>query len=305
MAEQHEHDDRVARSARPDAVSAEGADPEANTNHEAAEFTAVQVDDALLDALGGTDAELTGSLADQELNELLLAWRRDVDAEPIPELIDTDSAVTTIAAGRQPVRTRHRFLVPLATAAAVLAIAFTGVGLAARDAQPGDPLWGLTRVLYSDHARSVEAAASVRNELDRAGLAISAGRIADARNALAKAQVSLPTVSREDGRADLAARREELMQRLSANPPITSTTTPSYPNSNPNLPVPGGPVASSSSPSTTSTPPSTTPNPSTSPPAPTTSTGPTTSTTAGTQSGGTGSRSDKPGDSTPLIPPGS
>ncbi|GDY29281.1 anti-sigma-D factor RsdA [Gandjariella thermophila] len=302
MAEQHEHsDDRVARSARPDAASvSKGADPAANTNHEAAEFTAVQVDDALLDALGGPDAELTGSLADHELNELLLAWRRDVDGEPIPELVDTDTAVTTIAAGRQPVRTRHRFLVPLATAAAVLAIAFTGVGLAARDAQPGDPLWGLTRVLYSDHARSVEAAASVRNELDRAGLAISAGRIADARSALAKAQVSLPTVSREDGRADLAARREELVQRLSANPPATGTTTPSYPNSNPAVPAPGGPVASSSSPPSTT--PSTTPNPSTSP-APSTSTAPPTSST-GTQSGGTGSRSDKPGDSTPLIPPG-
>jgi hypothetical protein len=302
VAEQHEHDDRVARSARPDATShSRGADFARNSNHEAAEFTAVQVDDALLDALGGADAELTGSLADQELNELLLAWRRDVDGEPIPDLVDADAAASAVAAARQPVRNRHRFLVPLATAAAVLAIAFTGVGLAARDAQPGDPLWGLTQVLYSDHARSVEAAASVRNELDRAGLAISAGRIADARSALARAQVSLPTVAREDGKADLTARREELIERLSTNPPLTSTTSPSYPNSNPNAPAPGGPVASSSSQPSTSSVPSTTPNPSSSPSTPSTSPGASTSSSPGTQSDGT--RSDKPGDSNPLLPP--
>jgi hypothetical protein len=296
VAEQHEHDnDRGARSAQPNAASAsEGPEAAGNAKGLTPDLSVLQVDDALLDVLGGADAELTGSFADQELNELLLAWRRDVDAEPIPELVDSDTAVTTIAAGRQPARNRHRFLVPLATAAAVLAIAFTGVGLAARDAQPGDPLWGLTRVLYSDHARSVEAAASVRNELDSAGLAISAGRIADARSALAKAQVSLPTVSREDGQADLVARREALMQRLGGNP---SSGGPSGPVSRPPQPAPGGPPISSSSapssaPTTTSSPP-TSQVPSTSAPT-------STSSTPGTQSGDT-SRSDKPGNTSPQL----
>jgi hypothetical protein len=299
VAEQHEHDkDPDARSAQSHAASAsEGPEAAGSADRLTPDISVLQVDDALLDALGGADAELTGSFADQELNELLLAWRRDVDAEPIPELVDADTAVTTIAAGRQPARNRHRFLVPLATAAAVLAIAFTGVGLAARDAQPGDPLWGLTRVLYSDHARSVEAAASVRNELDSAGLAISAGRIADARNALAKAQVSLPTVAREDGQADLVARREALMQRLGGNPPVSGT---SGPVSRPPQPAPGGPPLSSSS-----VPPSSAPTTTSSPPtsAPSTSGQPTTSTssTPGTQSGDTGSRSDKPGNTSPQL----
>lgn len=296
MAEQHEHrEDWAARSARSASSSAsEGAEASGNASPHTSDLSALQVDDAMLDALGGADAEVTGAIDDQELKELLLAWRRDVDGAPIPELVDTDTAVTTIAAGRHPARNRHRFLVPLATAAAVLAIAFTGVGLAARDAQPGDPLWGLTRVLYSDHARSVEAAASVRNDLDSAGLAISAGRIADARSALAKAQVSLPTVSREDGRADLTARREELMQRLDGKPPVAGTTPPNSTPPQSGAPLPG---SSSSASPPSSTAPSTTPSPSSVPP--TSSTAP--SDSSSSTSGSSGTRSERPGNTTPPL----
>jgi len=125
----------------------------------AADLSAVQADDALLDALGGSDPGIADGLGEQELNELLLAWRRDIDSEPLAELVDLDTAVTTVKTAALAQRhgqraRRHRFLVPVAAAAAVLAIAFTGTGLAARDAQPGDTLWGLTKVLYADHARS-------------------------------------------------------------------------------------------------------------------------------------------------------
>jgi len=48
------------------------------------ELSAVQADDRLLDALGSATPGATGALVDDELNALLLAWRYEVEAAPIP-----------------------------------------------------------------------------------------------------------------------------------------------------------------------------------------------------------------------------
>jgi hypothetical protein len=218
-----------------------GEDPFAATD-----LSGIHADDALLDALGGANPDPNGELVEDELNALLLSWRQEVDSEPVTELVDTDTAVATIAAARHRPRPRHRFLIPLATAAAVLAIVFTGMSLVARDAQPGDSLWGLTRVLYSEHARSIEAAVAVRTDLDSARAALREGRIDDAKQALEKATVSLPSVSSDDGKAELAARHDSLMEQL-------TSTEPQSPN-----PLPGGNSSSSAMTTSPSTPPSTT-----------------------------------------------
>jgi len=185
---------------------------------------AVRADDALLDALGGGHPELNPALAGHELSALLLSWRRDVDSEPFGELVDTETAAETVLRARRDARRRPRLLVPLATAAAVLAIAFTGVSLAARDARPGDALWGLTQMLYTDHAHSVEAAVAVESDLKAARSALSQGRIGDARTALANAQSSLPLVSNEDGRSALSQTHQSLVNELNTTsaPPTSS-----------------------------------------------------------------------------------
>ena len=145
---------------------------------------------------------------------MLLSWRRDIDEEPIPELVDTETAMHTIFAAAHRNRRKPRYLVPLASAAAVLVIMFTGVGLAARDAQPGDTLWGLTQVLYADHARSVLAADTVRTELSHASAALHEGHYSAARTALDQAQQALPSVDNEDGQADLQAQQQNLLNQL-------------------------------------------------------------------------------------------
>lgn len=196
---------------------ADAADfPEDDT--ELTDLSAIQADDALLDALGAADSQVDDGLGDQQLSALLLAWRRDVDSEAMPELVDTQSAVTTVktavAARNAGRRGRRRLLVPVAAAAAVLAIGFTGTALAARAAEPGDTLWGLSKVLYSDHARSVEAAASVRTDLDEAHLAIAQERYGDARRALDQAEESLSQLTGNDELDTLRARHTELLGRL-------------------------------------------------------------------------------------------
>ncbi|ANN20719.1 hypothetical protein SD37_37440 [Amycolatopsis orientalis] len=253
----------------------------------AADLSAVQADDALLDALGGSDPKMADDLGDQELNALLLAWRRDIDSEPLAELVDVDTAVTTVktAALARKHGGRRRLLVPVAAAAAVLAIAFAGTGLAAKDAQPGDTLWGLTKVLYADHARSVEAAAAAKLDLEKANLALAGGRLDDARKALDEAQAALSQVTDEENRDQLLEQHRQLSAQLQ-NPtqptlpsdqqspsqtPVATTPPPTpQPTGSPTS-LPGGGSPGTSLPGTT-TPTPTPPTSSSEPPPPTTST---------------------------------
>ncbi|RSN28208.1 hypothetical protein DMC61_23170 [Amycolatopsis sp. WAC 04169] len=255
----------------------------------AADLSAVQADDALLDALGGSDPKMADDLGDQELNALLLAWRRDIDSEPLAELVDVDTAVVTVksAAIARKHGGRRRLLVPVGAAAAVLAIAFAGTGLAAKDAQPGDTLWGLTKVLYADHARSVEAAAAAKLDLEKANLALAGGRLDDARKALDEAQAALNQVTDEENRDQLLEQHRQLSAQLQ-NPgqqplppdqqpptqtPVATTPQPTTQPTAPPTSLPGGGNPGTSLPGTT-TPSPTPPTTSSEPPPPTTSTTP-------------------------------
>ncbi|RZS37082.1 hypothetical protein EV193_106318 [Herbihabitans rhizosphaerae] len=222
------------------------------------DLSLVQADDALLDTLSHSDQELADALADDELNALLLAWKRDVDTDEAGELIDTQTAVATVKAARARKRPRPR-LMPVAAAAAILAVVFGGVGLAARDAQPGDTLWGLTKVLYAEHARSVEAAHAVRADLRDAQQAIKQGKLSDAQSALKDAAIALPKVSTQDGQADLRTQHEALLAQLPLPvvPPV-STTPPTTPTTPPTSTTPTTPPTTPTTSPTTPTTPTTT-----------------------------------------------
>ncbi|MGW4206855.1 anti-sigma-D factor RsdA [Lentzea sp. NPDC004789] len=252
MADEHGKDDEQVRG------------PDDRAPHEpvvADDLSAVQADDRLLDALGSATPGAAGSLVDDELNALLLAWRNEVETAPFGELVDTETAIATIQAARPQPVSRHRFLIPLASAAAVLAIAFTGVSLVARDAQPGDALWGLTRVLYSEHAKSIEAAAIINTDLESARLALREGKVNEAREKLNKVEASLGSVSTADGKAQLQEKHAELEKQLNTNTSATapSPTTPSAPQSTESSTKPTTSSSTSSSePTTTTVPPTTT-----------------------------------------------
>jgi hypothetical protein len=193
-----------------------------HTDTEAIDLALVHADDEYLDLLGG--ARLTdeddplGEFGDEQLTELLMSWRRDVDAEPIGELVDTKLATVTVQAAKMRKKRRPRLLVPLAAAAAVLAIAFAGVGLAARDAQPGDTLWALSKVLYSERARSVEAAQTVKQDLAQARAALTEGNVEVAKTKLEEASTALPTVLSEDGKDELIEQHRSLLAQLPGTP---------------------------------------------------------------------------------------
>lgn len=234
-------------------VAADPEDPEDRETSEDDEdlvsLSALQADDELLDALGGTDPDIAPNTGDNEpdLESLLMAWRRDVDAAPIGDLVDTDAAVAAVNEGRaRPRRRKLRHLVPVATAAAVLMITFTGVGLAARDALPGDALWGVAQVLYTDHARSAQAASRAEKQLDKASTAWEQGQREQAQEALQRARKQMQTVDAEEGLSDLQAahaslsakfeRRQEEPTSSSSEP--TSSSKEPVPSSSSGLPSP-------------------------------------------------------------------
>ncbi len=201
------------------------------------DLSLVHADDEYLDLLGGTSLDDPDDVPDDQLSELLLSWRRDVETEPIGDLVDEKLATVTVQAARLRRKRRPRLLVPVAAAAAVLAIAFAGVGLAARDAQPGDTLWALTKVLYSDHARSVEAAEAVKADLREAQAALTDGDLDEAKSKLEAAHAALTTVSGEDGQKALEKQHAQLLAQIPGNP---SGEAPQPPQPNPTTaPDPG------------------------------------------------------------------
>lgn len=249
------------------------------------DLAVVQADDLLLDALGGTNPQppVRDDGRAPDLETLLVAWRRDVDAAPIGELVDIDGAVAAIAEGNRPSKQRRRHLIPLATAAAVLVIAFTGVGLAARNASPGDVLWGVSQVLYTDHARVVQAASSARIELANANKAFLNGDRVAAEAALQRAQEQMRQVDAEHGLAELKSAQASLAAKVEGGDPPYSTSSGSRPRSTPVAPAP---TANSPEPalppiSTSSEAPTTSPSQTPSSPPSTTSSSPTTSSSTG------------------------
>ncbi|MGH3626628.1 MAG: anti-sigma-D factor RsdA [Sciscionella sp.] len=237
------------------------------------DLSKVAEDDTLISALAAGTTEEFVPGEHRELAALLLSWRREVDSEPVPQLLDTETAMALLQDAKHS-SSRRRLLVPFATAAAVLAIVFGGVSLAARNAHPGDTLWTVSQVLYTDHARSVEASYSVRSDLNQARMALHLGKFGDARKALSNAAAQLPVVSQADGKVVLYHQHQILLDQLGGTaPPVTFPVLPDPSSANKSTPAvdttPSAPPLTSTNPppaKPTSPPPSSPPPKSSTPP---------------------------------------
>jgi hypothetical protein len=184
----------------------------------------VRADEALISALSASVPPSIDDPVDDRLANLLWSWREDVESPPNTPLVDPDTAAAVLASAPRPQR-RHNPFGPFAAAAAVFVLAFIGLGLAAEDARPGDTLWNVTRVLYAEKAKSVEAATVVRTKLDEATRALDSGNTAEAKVALQEARTKLPAVAPEDGKDDLATKTEQLLAVVDSTTPQPSTST--------------------------------------------------------------------------------
>ncbi len=134
---------------------------------------------------------------------------------------------------------RHRSPAPtivrrLAVAAAFVVVVSSGVTIGASRAVPGEPLWGISTVVFADRARSVEAAADVTSVLATARTALSEGRTVDAARAIAIVRARLVDVRDAEGHDQLDSQQAELLGHLAAVDPAAAclAITPVVPSSN-------------------------------------------------------------------------
>ncbi|WP_300017264.1 anti-sigma-D factor RsdA [Pseudonocardia sp.] len=221
---------------------------------EPVDLVAVQADDELISALAAgmsvSAPGVGGYDADDQVAALLAAWRAEVDAEPLPEMIDLDTATATVLAASRPPARRNRHLATVAAAAAVIVFSIGGVSIGASDARPGDALWDVSRVLYAERAESVEAAERIEIRIDEAKAALERGEPAQAAQALAAAEDDLIAVRVEEGRAELAE-VQSFLEAKAAETPQGQRNEPGAPlASDPARPVP--PRASTDTPASES-----------------------------------------------------
>lgn len=190
---------------------------------EPVDLVAVQADDELINALrSGMSVSAPGVHgydADDHVAAILAAWKAEVDAEPIPELVDIDAAMAAIQAGRpSTARRAGRHLAPVAAAAAFVVLAIGGVSIGSASSQPGDALWGVSKVLYSERAQSVEAAARVESHITTAKQALADGQPEVAAQQLQAAQTDLAAVRPQEGQAVLSDVQSFLVAKVDETP---------------------------------------------------------------------------------------
>jgi hypothetical protein len=220
------------------------------------DLVAVQADDELVSAIGARSAGPPardfpapppsgrdgGPARDDRLAAMLAAWREEIDAEPIPELIDLDAAVAAVMAGVQAQDSvaarrrrsgRMRHLAPLAAAAAIIVATVSGVGLGSQNAVPGDTLWPIQKVVNPERAESVEAKVEVETRLEKVRAALQKGDTATAAQELAAIRTQIPAVRGQEGQPQLAQEQAFLAAKLVDTPPGTPADLTTPPKSNP------------------------------------------------------------------------
>ncbi|MGW0018850.1 anti-sigma-D factor RsdA [Rhodococcus sp. NPDC003382] len=194
------------------------------------DIAAVRRDDALIDAISGDGPVTTESAEEYELATLLAGWRAEILSEPLPAGPDLDEIVAAVhreidardaeTAGRARSRTQLRLLRPIAGAAALVAIAVGGAAAVSYGAEPGDPLWGVKEVVFSEQAQSTVARIDTTSSLEQAERALAAGDTEVAKQLLESAQVRSSDVVDAGQRDELGDWLQRLSDELSKLVPV-------------------------------------------------------------------------------------
>ena len=198
------------------------------------DLTRITADDEFLDAIAAGGADLrslfagggaastplsaaggVGSRRPVGLGPLLVAWRSELLEPPLPAL-PTLAARLMLAPADRSRRRSMRSLLSVGAAICALLLASTIVG--AHSAEPGQPLWGLNVVLFSDHANSVQAKVNIESAIAVAQRALIEGNPAKARAVLRNLDGEVDKVLPADGRAALQRDVDELQKQVGMGP---------------------------------------------------------------------------------------
>ena len=219
------NDDDVDPGTRDDAASLDehGPDP-----------VEVERDDEHLSALGGGDRPS----GDDALLALLADWRAEVGSAPLPELPSDEEIGVALAPnvtrlwprrGWAKSHEHHHGQRPalwqaVTGAAAVAAVIVGGLSVAAHSAMPGDPLWDVSKTIFSDRAGDVELVSDLSEHLAAADLAAREGDRDTAERLLEEVSGRLDEVSDAAERVELMKRRDAIKRDLSR---VTPSAVPS------------------------------------------------------------------------------
>lgn len=233
------NDDDVARGTWADDASLDAHDVDA---------AAVDHDDELLDLLGSGERPA----GDDPLLALLADWRAETGAADLPALPSAEEIEVAMAPNVTPFRPRggrrgdkhHHGKRPAlwqaATgAAAVAALIVGGLSVAAHSAMPGDPLWGVSKTIFSDRAGEVELVNDLSEYLAKADDAAREGDHGEAERLLDEVSNRLDEVENASERVELMKRRDAIRRDLSR---VTPSAVPSPAPAPEPAPTSGGPA---------------------------------------------------------------
>ncbi|MGW4243685.1 anti-sigma-D factor RsdA [Nocardia sp. NPDC004722] len=248
------------------------------------DIAAVRRDDALIDAISGDGPVQTGTSEEYQLAALLADWRAEIMAEPLPAGPDLDAIVAAVnqeIGARQARigasnRGRLRLVRPLLGAAAAMALVIGGLTAFSYNASPGDPLWKVKEVVFSEQAQST-VVSRADDSLAQAQQLLAENKPEEAQKALAKAADNANQVNDSGKKDDLNGRWQQLFGVLAAKAPElaaplttlmptptkvpVTTTVPVEPTAPVTAPKPDGSTAPSIDPSVLGTNPNPNPNP--------------------------------------------
>lgn len=242
---QHNASDADLTPSQGDPFAPSQGDPfaEETTGGQPFDLAAVQRDDALIDALASGGDVPTATAEEYRLASLLAGWRAEIVAPELPAgptLDEVAAAVDAeIAREQAPRRGSLRLLRPVTGAAAAIAVVMAGITVGSYNAQPGDPLWKVKSVVFTERANSTVAGIDTKNNLEEAERMIRSG---DSEGAMAV----LESASKRVGAVSDSAKRDELNawhDRLMADATATATGVlpvppPQVPGVTTTVPVP-------------------------------------------------------------------
>ncbi len=214
----------------------------------------VAYDDELLDLLGSGGRPA----GDDPLLKLLADWRAETGAAELPALPSAEEIEVALAPNVSLLRPRgglsrkgdhHHGKRPalwqaVTGAAAVAAVIVGGLSVAAHSAMPGDPLWGVSKTIFSDRAGEVELVNNLSEFLAAADAAARVGDRGEAERLLDEVSQRLDEVSNASERVELMKRRDAIRRDLSRVTPSAVPSPAPAPEPAPGTAtlVPGAPV---------------------------------------------------------------
>ncbi|MFH5208635.1 anti-sigma-D factor RsdA [Antrihabitans spumae] len=233
------------------------------------DIAAVRRDDELIDAIASDGPVATDSPDEYEIATLLASWRAEITSPPLPAAPDLDEVFAAVnqEIGARNARVnasgRLRLVRPIIGAAAAIALVVGGMTAMSYNAEPGDPLWKVKEVVFSDQADSTVANIDTTSDLQEAQRYIAEGNPQEAKARLDRAVDRADDVKDSTKRDDLIAMWDKLTKEveklLPVTPPSTTssvptTDTPSSPDPTSQVLIPDPQVSPDTSVPTTTDP---------------------------------------------------